>query len=45
MTFGELLTQYIFYGEDPFIVGEDKKVHFSARDYASEKVKEICQDD
>ena len=44
MTTGELLTQYAFYGEDPFIITGDGTVPFSARDYASERVREICQD-
>ena len=43
MTIGELLTQYSLYGEDPFIIGADEGVPFSARDYASVKVREICQ--
>jgi hypothetical protein len=43
MTFGELITQYALYGEDPFIIGADERVPFSARDYASVKAKEICQ--
>jgi hypothetical protein len=43
MTSDELITQYAFFGEDPFIIGADEKVPFSARDYASERVKEICK--
>ena len=44
MTSDELLTSYVLYGEDPFIVGAEKKVPFSARDYARERIKEICND-
>ncbi len=43
MTSGELLSQYSLYGEDPFIIGADEGVPFSARAYASVKVEEICQ--
>jgi hypothetical protein len=43
MTSGELLAQYALYGEDPFIVGADDKVPFSAREYACVKAEEICQ--
>ena len=43
MTSGELLAQYSLYGEDPFIIGVDEKVPFSARAYASVKAEEICQ--
>jgi len=45
MTSSELLSQYALYGEDPFIIGPDEKVPFSARDYASERVEEICKSD
>jgi len=44
MTPGELLAQYAFHGEDPFVLTGDGTVPFSARDYASERVREICQD-
>jgi len=43
MTSGELLSQYSLYGEDPFIIGVDEGVPFSAREYATVRVKEICQ--
>ena len=43
MTIGELLAQYSLYGEDPFIIGADEGVPFSARNYASVKAEEICQ--
>ncbi len=42
MTTDELLAQYALYGEDPFIIGGDETVPFSAREYAAERVKEIC---
>ena len=44
MSPGDLLTQYAFFGEDPFVASGDGTVPFSARDYASERVREICQD-
>jgi hypothetical protein len=42
MSSSELLSQYALYGEDPFIIGEDEKAPFSARDYASERAEDIC---
>jgi hypothetical protein len=42
MTVAELLTQYSFYGEDPFVYTGDGTVPFSAHDYAAERVREIC---
>jgi hypothetical protein len=44
MTTGELLTQYALFGEDPFVYTGDGTVPFSARDYASERIREICKD-
>jgi hypothetical protein len=45
MTAAELYTQYAFFGEDPFVVYTGQKtVPFSARDYASERVKQICHE-
>lgn len=45
MTADELYTQYAFFGEDPFIVyAGQETVPFSARDYASERVKQICRE-
>ena len=41
MTAAELHEQYAFFGEDPFIYTEGT-VPFSARDYASERVEQIC---
>ncbi len=37
---GQLIEEYLFYGEDPFIVSSDKKCFFSARDYASRRCNE-----
>jgi hypothetical protein len=42
MTADELTTQYVLYGEDPWIMGDGQPYHFSARDYAREQVDEIC---
>jgi hypothetical protein len=44
MTAAELLTEYALFGEDPFVYTGDNTVPFSARDYASDKVREICRD-
>jgi len=45
MTAAELYEQYAFCGEDPFIVYTGQEtVPFSARDYASERVKQICHE-
>jgi hypothetical protein len=41
---GELLTQYALFGEDPFVLTGDGTVPFSAREYASERVRTICQE-
>ena len=43
MTADELITQYALFGEDPFILTGDGSVPFSAREYAAERVGEICQ--
>lgn len=40
----EIYERYIFFGEDPFIVGGDEKVNFSAWTYAKEKAPEICRE-
>ncbi len=37
----QLIEEYLFYGDDPFIVSSDKKCFFSARDYASKRCNEI----
>lgn len=45
MTFDALLTSYVFFGEDPFIVAQASEgggVLFSARDYARRRCEEIC---
>jgi hypothetical protein len=42
MTCDELTAKYALYGEDPFVIGADERIPFSARDYASEKAEEIC---
>lgn len=42
MSLGELLTQYTMFGEDPWIQAGDGSVPFSARDYASQRAREIC---
>jgi hypothetical protein len=38
-SYDKLWEQYTMFGEDPFILSEDKKLAFSAWDYA----KELCQ--
>ena len=38
----ELQTSYSFFGEDPFILSDDPDCKFSARDYASRRIAEIC---
>ena len=46
MTTDALLTSYLFFGEDPYIVataGEKSGVLFSARDYARRRCEELCQ--
>ena len=42
MTLAELLEQYTFFGEDPFVYTGDGTVPFSARNYASQRAREIC---
>ncbi len=37
----QLIEEYLFFGDDPFIVSGDKKCFFSARDYASKRCNEI----
>lgn len=41
-TAGELQTNYSFFGEDPFIISDDPDCKFSARDYASLRIGEMC---
>lgn len=44
MTAAELSTQYTFFGEDPFIMGGEGKVLFSAWDYASKQAERIAKE-
>jgi hypothetical protein len=41
MSASELLTKYVFFGEDPFIMGGD--IRFSGRDYACDQVEKIAK--
>lgn len=43
MTADELISQYILYGDDPWIMGDGQPYHFSARDYARKRAGEICK--
>jgi hypothetical protein len=40
----ELLNQYFLFGEDPFVKGSDGGIPFSARDYATEWVRDVYGD-
>lgn len=40
----DLYRSYTSFGEDPFIVGADRTVPFSAWDYAKQRCQEICSD-
>ncbi len=40
-SFRELMEQYLFFGEDPFIISKDKTCFFSARDYARKRCLEL----
>src|SRR5215471_14480730 len=42
-TDAELLKQYLFFGEDPWISSDDPDCRFSARDYALERAKELAR--
>lgn len=42
MTADELISQYVQFGDDPWISGDYQPYHFSARDYARVRVNEIC---
>jgi hypothetical protein len=42
-THDELLTLYTIFGEDPFIQSPDPNCRFSARDYASQRCKDLTQ--
>ena len=41
----QLYKQYRAYGEDPFIVSDDKNIDFSAMVYAKYRCKEICKEE
>lgn len=41
-TADEMMKGYLLFGDDPFILCEDKTCKFSARDYAREKCAEIA---
>lgn len=46
MTTDALITSYVMFGEDPFILSSDPAhagVLFSARDYARERCQAICE--
>ena len=40
-SFRQLIEEYLFFGEDPFIVSGDKTCSFSARDYAHKRCLEL----
>ena len=40
-TAAELIEQYVFFGEDPWIKSDDPECRFSAREYVRERVKEM----
>jgi hypothetical protein len=42
-TLEELQKSYSFFGEDPFIISDDPDCKFSARDYASRRIDEMCR--
>ncbi len=42
MSFEELYGGYTGFGEDPFIVSDDKKCFFSAWDYAKKRSSKLC---
>ena len=42
MTPDQLLTSYLMFGEDPFIITADDQCSFSARDYARERYEALC---
>ena len=42
MSEADLLASYALFGADPFIIGADQGVPFSARDYAKQRCHEIC---
>lgn len=42
LSFKELWQGYTMFGEDPYIVTEDKSCHFSAWDYAKQRCNELA---
>ena len=45
MSFKELYGGYTGWGEDPFIISEDKTCSFSAWDYAKKRCAELCSEE
>ena len=45
MSFNELYGGYTGFGEDPFIISDDKKCFFSAWDYAKKRCRELCNEE
>lgn len=43
MSAADLHRSYTSFGEDPYIVGADQPVPFSAWDYAKQRCQEICK--
>ncbi len=41
-SFKELYEGYMMFGEDPFIVPDNKECHFSAWEYAKKRCAELC---
>ncbi len=44
MSFNELYGGYTGFGEDPFIISDDKTCFFSAWDYAKKRCIELCSE-
>lgn len=44
-SFKDLMEEYLFFGDDPFIVSKDKTCVFSARDYARKRCLELYGED
>lgn len=42
ISYKDLYGGYHFFGEDPFIISDDKKCRFSAWDYAKKRCRELC---
>ena len=45
MSFNELYEGYVGFGEDPFIISDDKTCFFSAWKYAKERCAELCNEE